>query len=105
MGRTYVAPSPAATNLSGYGADDSLALTDLGLLLRVQRIGDALLSRPLFLIEQWLESEYYCARGHLPLEGVPASAVGANSRRARTWLLSVGWPMDVRLAWVSAPSD
>jgi len=37
---------------------ESLALTDLGLLLRVQQIGDALLSCPLFVIEEWLESEY-----------------------------------------------
>ncbi|MEU9288962.1 hypothetical protein AB0D57_30900 [Streptomyces sp. NPDC048275] len=58
-------------NCLAYTPDHSLALTDLGLLLRVQQIADALLSRPLFMIEQWLESEYYCARGHLPLEGAP----------------------------------
>lgn len=52
-----------------YTPDDSLALTDLGLLLRAQRIGDVFLSRPLFVIEEWLESEYY--RDHLPLEGTP----------------------------------
>jgi hypothetical protein len=44
-------------------------LTDLGLLLRAQRIGEVPLSRPLFVIEEWLESEYY--RDHLPLEGAP----------------------------------
>jgi hypothetical protein len=52
-----------------YTPDDSLALTDLGLLLRSQRIGDEFLSRPLFVIEEWLESEYY--RDRLPLEGAP----------------------------------
>ncbi|WP_328893982.1 hypothetical protein [Streptomyces sp. NBC_00236] len=51
-----------------YTPDDSLALADLGLLLRAQRVGDVLLSRPLFVIEEWLESEYY--RDRLPLEGV-----------------------------------
>ncbi|RFC78547.1 hypothetical protein DXZ75_10865 [Streptomyces sp. AcE210] len=58
-------------NWLAYTPDESLALTDLGLLLRVQQIGDVLLSRPLFVMEEWLESEYYCARGHLPLEGAP----------------------------------
>ncbi|WP_371629029.1 hypothetical protein OG892_11155 [Streptomyces sp. NBC_00341] len=52
-----------------YTPDDSLALTDLGLLLRAQQVGDVLLSRPLFVIEEWLDSEYY--RDRLPLEGVP----------------------------------
>lgn len=52
-----------------YTSDDSLALTDLGLLLRAQRVGEALLSRPLFVIEEWLESEWY--RDRLPLEGAP----------------------------------
>jgi hypothetical protein len=48
--------------------DASLVLTDLGILLRDQRVGDARLTRPLFAKEEWLESEYY--RDHLPLEGV-----------------------------------
>ncbi|MFG3370987.1 hypothetical protein ACGF0K_39435 [Streptomyces sp. NPDC048156] len=47
-----------------YTPDGSLALTDLGLLLRVQRIGEVPLSRPLFVIEERLESEFY--RDHLP---------------------------------------
>ncbi|MFI0960079.1 hypothetical protein ACH4S8_01490 [Streptomyces sp. NPDC021080] len=49
--------------------DASLSLTDLGILLREQRVGETLLTRPLFVKEEWLESEYY--RDHLPLEGVP----------------------------------
>jgi hypothetical protein len=48
--------------------DASLALTDLGILLRDQRIGEARLTRPLFVKEAWLDSEYY--RDRLPLEGV-----------------------------------
>lgn len=52
-----------------YTPDASLSLTDLGILLREQRVGEALLTRPLFVKEEWLESEYY--RDHLPLEGVP----------------------------------
>ncbi|WP_329453615.1 hypothetical protein OG894_44640 (plasmid) [Streptomyces sp. NBC_01724] len=60
-------------NWLAYTPDDSLALTDLGLLVRVQEIGGVLLSRPLLVIEEWLESEYYCARGHLPLEGAPVT--------------------------------
>ncbi|WLQ43055.1 hypothetical protein P8A22_25870 [Streptomyces laculatispora] len=52
-----------------YTSDESLALTDLGLLLRAQRVGDVLLSRPLFVIEEWFDSEYY--RDRLPLEGAP----------------------------------
>jgi hypothetical protein len=52
-----------------YTPDASLSLTDLGILLREQRIGEALLTRPLFVKEEWLESEYY--RDRLPLEGVP----------------------------------
>ncbi|MFD0433331.1 hypothetical protein ACWEGX_21920 [Streptomyces chartreusis] len=60
-------------NCLAYAPDESLALTDLGLLLRVQQIGDMLLSRPLFVMEGWLESEYYCARGHLPFEGTPVA--------------------------------
>ncbi|MFE4599483.1 hypothetical protein ACFRKE_01335 [Kitasatospora indigofera] len=47
--------------------DASLALTDLGILLRDQRVGEARLTRPLFVKEEWLESEYY--RERLPLEG------------------------------------
>ncbi|MGW1106094.1 hypothetical protein [Streptomyces sp. NPDC002540] len=54
-----------------YTPDHSLSLTDLGLLLRSQQIGDVRLSRPLFVIEEWLESEYY--RDRLPLEGTPAT--------------------------------
>ncbi|MFR9798868.1 hypothetical protein ACL02U_23700 [Streptomyces sp. MS06] len=52
-----------------YTPDASLALTDLGILLREQRAGEALLTRPLFVKEEWLESEYY--RDHIPLEGAP----------------------------------
>ncbi|MGW2183311.1 hypothetical protein ACWCXX_35770 [Streptomyces sp. NPDC001732] len=51
-----------------FTSDGSLALTDLGILLRDQRVGEARLARPLFVKEEWLESEYY--RDHLPLEGV-----------------------------------
>jgi len=54
-----------------YTTDGSLSLTDLGLLLRSQQVGDACLSRPLIVIEEWLESTYY--RDHLPLEGAPAA--------------------------------
>ncbi|MFG2622760.1 hypothetical protein ACGFXC_34625 [Streptomyces sp. NPDC048507] len=50
-----------------YTPDESLSLTDLGVLLRAQRVGDACLTRPLFVKEEWLESEYF--RDHLPLEG------------------------------------
>ena len=50
-----------------YTTDDSLALTDLGLLVRSQQVGDVRLSRPLLVKEEWLESEYY--RDRLPLEG------------------------------------
>ncbi|MEU8926095.1 hypothetical protein AB0D10_35045 [Kitasatospora sp. NPDC048545] len=50
-----------------FTADASLALTDLGILLRDQRVGDVRLTRPLFVKEEWLESEYY--RDRLPLEG------------------------------------
>ncbi|MFE6719135.1 hypothetical protein ACFVDU_16355 [Streptomyces albidoflavus] len=52
-----------------YTTDDSLALTDLGVLLRAQQVGAARLTRPLFVKEEWLESEYF--RDHLPLEGIP----------------------------------
>ncbi|MFD7447113.1 hypothetical protein [Streptomyces sp. NPDC059909] len=52
-----------------YTPDHSLSLTDLGLLVRSQQIGDVRLSRPLVVIEEWLESQYY--REHLPLEGTP----------------------------------
>lgn len=51
-----------------FTSDASLALTDLGIVLREQRVGEARLTRPLFVKEEWLESEYY--RDHLPLEGV-----------------------------------
>jgi hypothetical protein len=47
--------------------DESLALTDLGILLRDQRVGEVMLTRPLFVKEAWFESEYY--RDRLPLEG------------------------------------
>jgi len=47
--------------------DDSLALTDLGVLLRSQEVGGVWMSRPVFVKEDWLESEYY--RDRLPLEG------------------------------------
>ncbi|MFD6312461.1 hypothetical protein [Streptomyces nigra] len=50
-----------------YTPDDSLSLTDLGVLLRSQRVGAARLTRPLFVKEEWLDSEYF--RDHLPLEG------------------------------------
>ncbi|MFG2370175.1 hypothetical protein ACGFY9_01680 [Streptomyces sp. NPDC048504] len=50
-----------------YTTDGSLSLTDLGLLLRSQQVGDVRLSRPLLVKEEWLESEYY--RDRLPLEG------------------------------------
>ncbi|MGW1883608.1 hypothetical protein [Streptomyces sp. NPDC001970] len=46
--------------------DESLSLTDLGLVLRSQRVGEARLTRPLFVKEEWLDSPYY--RDHLPLE-------------------------------------
>ncbi|MGW0770718.1 hypothetical protein [Streptomyces sp. NPDC002676] len=52
-----------------YTLDGSLALTDLGLLLRSQQVGNAHLTRPLIVIEEWLESTYY--RDHLPLEEAP----------------------------------
>ncbi|MFE7602321.1 hypothetical protein [Streptomyces sp. NPDC057494] len=51
-----------------YTPDDSVSLTDLGLLLRSQRVGAARLSRPLFAKEEWLDSQYF--RDHLPLEAV-----------------------------------
>ncbi|MET9117781.1 hypothetical protein ABZX38_26775 [Streptomyces longwoodensis] len=51
-----------------FTSDGSLSLTDLGILLRSQRVGEAWLTRPLFVREEWLESEYY--RDRLPLEGV-----------------------------------
>ncbi|MFG3717952.1 hypothetical protein ACGF8D_09150 [Streptomyces massasporeus] len=50
-----------------YTPDDSLSLTDIGVLLRSQQVGAARLTRPLFVKEEWLESEYF--RDHLPLEG------------------------------------
>ncbi|MER6421092.1 hypothetical protein [Streptomyces sp. NPDC001137] len=54
-----------------YTLDDSLALTDLGVLLRSQEVGGVRMSRPVFVREDWLESEYY--RDRLPLEGAPAA--------------------------------
>ncbi|MFI7413541.1 hypothetical protein ACIBU0_33210 [Streptomyces sp. NPDC049627] len=54
-----------------YTLDGSLALTDLGVLLRSQEVGGVRMSRPVFVKEDWLESEYY--RDRLPLEGVPAT--------------------------------
>ncbi|UXY24944.1 hypothetical protein N8I84_41635 (plasmid) [Streptomyces cynarae] len=54
-----------------YTPDDSLALTDLGVLLRSQEVGGVRMSRPVFVKEDWLESEYY--RDRLPLEGVAAT--------------------------------
>ncbi|MDI9835299.1 hypothetical protein [Streptomyces sp. KAU_LT] len=50
-----------------YTPDDSLSLTDVGVLLRSQQVGTARLTRPLFVKEEWLESEYF--RDHLPMEG------------------------------------
>ncbi|SHL17946.1 hypothetical protein [Actinacidiphila paucisporea] len=50
-----------------YTPDDSLSLTDLGVLLRSQQVGAARLTRPLVVKEEWLESQYF--RDHLPLEG------------------------------------
>ncbi len=50
-----------------YTPDESLSLTDLGLLLRSQRVGEVCLTPPLFVQEEWLESQYH--RDHLPLEG------------------------------------
>ncbi|MGW6485604.1 hypothetical protein [Streptomyces sp. NPDC055056] len=52
-----------------YTPDGSLALTDLRLLLRSQQVGGSLLTRPLFVKEEWFESQYY--RDHLPLEDAP----------------------------------
>ena len=54
-----------------YTLDHSLALTDLGVLLRSQEVGGVRMSRPVFVKEDWLESEYY--RDRLPLEGVPVT--------------------------------
>ncbi|MFF8867967.1 hypothetical protein ACF08B_38685 [Streptomyces sp. NPDC015139] len=54
-----------------YTTDGSLALTDVGVLLRSQDVGGVRMSRPLFVKEDWLESEYY--RDHLPLEGAPTA--------------------------------
>ncbi|MFF5491962.1 hypothetical protein [Streptomyces aquilus] len=54
-----------------YTPDGSLALTDLGVLLRSQEVGGVRMSRPVFVKEDWLESEYH--RDRLPLEGVPAT--------------------------------
>ncbi|SEL98300.1 hypothetical protein [Streptacidiphilus jiangxiensis] len=51
-----------------FTGDGSYSLTDLGILIRAQRVGDAWLTRPLFVKEEWLDSQYY--RDHLPLERV-----------------------------------
>ncbi|MFF4344709.1 hypothetical protein ACFY00_32915 [Kitasatospora sp. NPDC001540] len=48
--------------------DGSLALTDLGVLLRDQKVGGVRLTRPVFVKEEWFESQHY--RDHLPLEHV-----------------------------------
>ncbi|MFG3053620.1 hypothetical protein ACGFZP_22080 [Kitasatospora sp. NPDC048239] len=48
--------------------DGSLALTDVGVLLRDQKVGGVRLTRPVFVKEEWFESQYY--RDHLPLEHV-----------------------------------
>ncbi|WP_258194071.1 hypothetical protein [Streptomyces sp. MA5143a] len=50
-----------------YTPDGSLSLTDIGVLVRSQQVGAARLTRPLFVKEEWLESQYF--RDHLPLEG------------------------------------
>ncbi|MFD5411331.1 hypothetical protein [Streptomyces nojiriensis] len=50
-----------------YTPDDSLSLTDLGVLLRSQQVGAARLTRPLCVKEEWWDSQYF--RDHLPLEG------------------------------------
>ncbi|MFJ6087984.1 hypothetical protein ACIQI8_42120 [Streptomyces sp. NPDC092369] len=60
-----------------YTPDGSLSLTDLGLLLRSQKVGDVWLSRPVLVMEQWLESEYY--RDRLPLEGTTTTAESPRS--------------------------
>ncbi|MFI5569205.1 HEAT repeat domain-containing protein [Streptomyces sp. NPDC051740] len=57
--------------------DGSFALTDLGLLIRTQRIGDTRLTRPFIVTEDWFESTYH--RDHLPLEGPrPQDEYGGN---------------------------
>ncbi|MGW6145213.1 hypothetical protein ACWFRM_33800 [Streptomyces sp. NPDC055144] len=53
-----------------YTPDDSLALTDLGLLLRARQIGDVFFA-PTLRDRGMMESEYY--RDHLPLEGAPVA--------------------------------
>lgn len=58
-----------------YTSDGSLALTDLGVLLRSQEVDGVRMSRPLLVKEDWLESEYY--RDHLPLEGDPIPFAGS----------------------------
>ncbi|MFK0143427.1 hypothetical protein [Streptomyces murinus] len=66
-----------------YTSDDSLSLTDLGVLLRSQQVGAARLTRPLFVKEEWLDSEYF--RDHLPLwRGGLAPAAGLD----RGWRLA-----------------
>jgi hypothetical protein len=51
-----------------FTGDGSTSLTDLGILIRAQRVGDSWLTRPLFVKEEWLDSEYH--RDRLPLERV-----------------------------------
>ncbi|MFC0052276.1 hypothetical protein [Streptomyces actinomycinicus] len=63
-----------------YTPDGSLALTDLGVLLRSQEVGGVRMSRPVFVKEDWLESEYY--RDRLPLEGAPAPHAPPRPPRA-----------------------
>ncbi|MPY56741.1 hypothetical protein FNH08_05985 [Streptomyces spongiae] len=49
-----------------YTPDESVSLTELGILLRSRRVGEAHLTRPLFVKEEWLDSQHF--RDHLPLE-------------------------------------
>ncbi len=73
-------PEQAHQYLLGYAAEHGNCLLytpddlrpDLGLILRAQQIADVHLSRPLFVIEEWLDSEYY--RERLPLERHPGHA-------------------------------
>ena len=60
-------PAAEHGNCLLYTPDDSLSLTDIGVLLRSQQVGAVRLTRPLFVKEEWLESEYF--RDPLPLEG------------------------------------
>lgn len=49
-----------------FTVDGSIALTDLGLLVRSQQVSGTRLTRPLIVIEDWFESMHH--REHLPLE-------------------------------------